>query len=65
MCGWKCSDRLKGCCRAVRGAWRALRRLVIERYLIGWIVCISRVFLFGSHIHCSLLLLPAFKYSNG
>ena len=45
----------------VRCAWRTLRRLVIEGYLIGWILFISRVFLFNSRIHCSLLLLLAFR----
>ena len=38
--------------------------MFIEGYLIGWIVCISRVLLFHSHINCSLLLLLAFRCSN-
>ena len=51
----------------VRGAWRALSSFVIEGYLIGSIVFISRVFLFDSHVHCSLFLLLvfAFRSSNG
>ena len=44
-----------------RGAWCALKRFVIEEYLMGWIVCTSRVFLFGSHIQCFLLLRLAFR----
>ena len=51
----------------IRGARRALDRSVIEWYLIGWLVSISRIFLFDSHIHCFLLLLLlfAFRSSNG
>ena len=51
----------------VRGPPRALSRCVIEGYLIVWIVFISRVFLFDSHLHCLLLFLPlfAFRSSNG
>ena len=49
MCGWECSGCLRGYCRVTRGAQRALSRLVIEGYLIGWFLFISRVFLFDSH----------------
>ena len=48
-----------------QGAWGALRGFVFEGYLIGWVVCISRVFFFGSNIDCFLLLLLAFRWSNG
>ena len=44
----------------IRGTGRALNKFVIEGYLIGWFVSISRVFLSDSHIHCFLLLLLLF-----
>ena len=57
MCGSECSGCWRGYCSVVRGALRGLSRFVMEEYLIGWIVLVSRVSLFGSHIHCFLLLL--------
>ena len=67
MCGSECSGCWRGYCRVVRGAPRALGRSVIEEYLIGWIVFISRVFLFNTLINCFLLLLLhfAFRSFNG
>ena len=64
MYGRVCSDSWRGCCRIFRCPWCALRRLVIQGYLIEWIVFTSRVFLLGAHIHCFLLLRLAFRYSN-
>ena len=48
-----------------RGAGCALRRFVLEWYFVNWIM--SRVYSFGSHIHCFflLLLLFAFRWSDG
>ena len=40
----------------LKGAWCALRRFLIEGYLIEWIMFIARVLLFGYNIHCSVLL---------
>ena len=57
MCGWECSGCWRGYYRVIRGARRALNRFVIEGYLIGWFVSISRISLFDSHIPCFLLLL--------
>ena len=48
----------------IRGARRAISRLVIDGYRIGWFVIISRVFLFDSHIHCFLLLLILFAFRS-
>ena len=63
MCGWECSGCWRGYCRVIRRAPRALGRFDIEEYFI---VFISRVFLFDSHIHCflPLLLLFAFRSSH-
>ena len=67
MCGWECSGCWRGYCRVIRGAWCALNRFVIEGYLVGWFVSISRTRFFDSHVNCFLLLLLlfAFRSSNG
>ena len=64
MCGWEYSGCGRGYCRVIRGAPRALNRSVIEGHPMGWLVCISRIFLFDSHIHCFLLLLLLFAFRS-
>ena len=67
MCGWECSGCWSGYCREIRGARSALLRCVLEGRLVEWSISISRVYLFGSHIQCLLLLLLlfAFRSSHG
>ena len=67
MCGRDCSGCWRGYRRVIRGARRALNRFVIEGYLIRWVVSMSWIFLFDSHIISFLLslLLFACRSSNG